>query len=59
MRRAIVSLGLDSWGWAAVEYGGRAARVVEVKILEIWREAHLNSAKFWHGNVRSMFRRVH
>jgi hypothetical protein len=35
-----------------------ARRGVEVKIIEMWREGHLNSAEFSHGNVWSMFRRV-
>lgn len=54
-----VDMRLSTPGCGATGGGGRAARGVEVKILEIWREMHLNSAKVSHGNVWSMFRRVH
>lgn len=54
-----VDLRLSTPGCGATGSGGRAARGVEVKILEIWREAHLNSSEFSHGNVWSMLRRVY
>lgn len=54
-----VDVRLSTPGCGSTGGGGREARGVELKIIEIWREAHLNSPEFSAGNVFAMLRRIH
>ena len=59
VRGGDINIAFSSPGCGAGGGGVRPLKPAESRILEIWREMHLDTSSFSAGNVYAMLRRVH